>query len=185
MEKGLGKIGDGTSSVVYNVDEHIVLKGRHAFVRRASDDSPKQHLHFATNTVECYSIMKDECIVYRVLEQHPHPNLAKHIDIDHDEGLYLWKYQALSNFPIPAQATRILWYHDILSALLHLHSLGIIHSDIRIDNILFLSQHHARLSDFGFCCCTGESNYSSRFPGKPVQLNGLAETKSEATDMFL
>lgn len=89
MEKGLGKIGDGTSSVVYDVDEHIVLKGRHAFVRPASDDSSKQHLHFATNTVERYSIMKDECIVYRVLEQHPHPNLAKHIDIDNYEGLYL------------------------------------------------------------------------------------------------
>lgn len=87
--KVLEKIGDGTSSVVYNVDEHIVLKGRHAFVRPASDDSSKQHLHFATNTVERYSIMKDECIVYRVLEQHPHPNLAKHIDIDNYEGLYL------------------------------------------------------------------------------------------------
>lgn len=128
--------------------------------------------------------MKDERIVYRVLKQQPHPNLAKHIDIAHDEGPYLWKYQTLSDFPKPAQATRILWYQDILRALVHLHRLGIIHSDIRVENILFLSQHHAILSDFGVCCCTGESNYYFRLPGEPVQLNGLAETKSEATDMF-
>lgn len=126
--------------------------------------------------------MKDERIVYRVLEQQLYPNLAKHIDIEHDEGLYLWKYQTLSDFPKPAQATRILWYQDILRALLHLHSFGIIHSDIRVDKILFFSQHHAILSDFGLYCCTGESNYYFRFPGEPVQLNG--KTKSEATDMF-
>lgn len=123
-------------------------------------------------------------VFFHLLEQQLYPNLAKHIDIEHDEGPYLWKYQALSDFPKPAQATRILWYQDILRALLHLHSFGIIHSDIRVDNILFFSQHHAILSDFGVCCCTGELNYYFRFPGEPVQLNGLANTKSEATGMF-
>ncbi|KKK17449.1 serine/threonine protein [Aspergillus rambellii] len=73
----------------------------------------------------------------------------------------------------------VLWYQDIIRALLHLHGLGIAHSDIRKHDILFDAQGHALRGDFGACCPFGKPN-----PSLPVLLNGPSETVSDGTDRF-
>jgi serine/threonine protein kinase len=72
-----------------------------------------------------------------LLEQQPQPNIVEATDTDRAEGIYLRKYRQLSEFDSTAQPVRILWYQDIIRALLHIHSLRIAHSDVRMDNILF------------------------------------------------
>lgn len=84
----------------------------------------------------------------------------------------------------PAQPGRILWYQDIIRALLHIHKLGVAHSDLRIDNILIDTQGHALLCDFSSCYPFGQINPAAPHPALPVQLNGLAKTVSEATDIW-
>lgn len=64
---------------------------------------------------------RTELTIYRVLEHHPHPNVIDIIEINHDEGCYLHKYQTYSDIAeTPTQAMRILWYRDILRALVRL-----------------------------------------------------------------
>ncbi|KAH8709234.1 Ribosomal protein S6 kinase alpha-5 [Beauveria bassiana] len=99
--------------------------------------------------------------------------------MDHPEGIYLRKYQPLSALTPGSQSDRIFWYQDIIRALLHLHKLGISHSDIRKDNILFDQQGHALLGDFCASCPFGHPN-----PSLPVLFNGPSETVSDATDRF-
>ncbi|CAG8374550.1 unnamed protein product [Penicillium salamii] len=99
------------------------------------------------------------------------------VDANQAEGIYLRKYRQHSELTSVSQIDRILWYQDILQALSHLHTLGLTHSDIRIDNILFDSRDHALLSDFGASCPFGYPN-----PSLPVLTNGKSETVSDATD---
>jgi serine/threonine protein kinase len=120
----------------------------------------------------------------KLLEQQPHPNIVQAVDTAYPEGIYLRRYLKHSEIATPTQPRRILWYQDILRALLHLHKLGIAHSDLRIDNVLFDEQGHAFLCDFSSCSAFGELNHESPHPEFPFPLNGIAKTFSDATDMF-
>ncbi|KAB8260184.1 serine/threonine protein kinase [Aspergillus pseudonomiae] len=124
-------------------------------------------------------LLKGEKTVFRLLIEHPHPNIIEAIDIGHPEGIYLRKYQPLSGVLPSTQPDRIAWYQDIMRALVHLHRFGIAHSDLRKDNILSDQKDHALLGDFSASCPFGHPN-----PSRPVLLNGPSETISDATDRF-
>jgi serine/threonine protein kinase len=104
------------------------------------------------------------------------------IDADQPEGIYLRRYHSLSSDRIPPQLHRIRWYRDLTDALCHIHSLGIAHADVRIDNILFDEQDGAVLCDFSAASPLGQPN--PVFPDLPLPVNGPSPTLSEATDMF-
>lgn len=82
------------------------------------------------------------------------------------------------------QQGRILWYQDIARGLVHIHKLGVAHSDLRIDNLLFDQHGHAFLCDFSAASPFGHSNPARPTPGFPVPINGLSEVVSDATDRF-
>ncbi|KAM3521657.1 hypothetical protein NHJ13051_006127 [Beauveria bassiana] len=178
-QKGLDIIGVGAAGQVYNVDDYVVLKACRIYEPPSSDAAPRALWDYASETIFHVGILKDEKTVLRLLTEHPHPNIIEAIHMDHPEGIYLRKYQPLSALTPGSQSDRIFWYQDIIRALLHLHKLGISHSDIRKDNILFDQQGHALLGDFGASCPFGHPN-----PSLPVLLNGPSETVSDATDRF-
>lgn len=178
-QNGLEIIGVGAAGQVYDVNEHTVLKACRIY-QPPSTTAPARILwDYASETVFHYGILKDERAVLRLLADRPHPNIIEVIDVDQQEGLYLRKYRQFSELIPASQVERILWYQDILRALSHLHTLGVTHSDIRIDNILFDIGCHALLSDFGASCPFGYPN-----PSLPLLTNGISDTVSDATDRF-
>ncbi|KAI2799807.1 Testis-specific serine/threonine-protein kinase 4 [Blomia tropicalis] len=43
------------------------------------------------------------------------------------------------------------WFHQLLSAIGHIHSQGFAHRDLKLENLLFDSYYNLKVSDFGFC----------------------------------
>ncbi len=172
-------IGVGAAGQVYNVDDDTVLKTCRIYEPPSNNATARALWDYASETVFHFGLLKDERAVLRLLAMRPHPNIIEIIDVDQPEGIYLRKYRQLSDFVPPSQFDRILWYQDVIRGLLHLHTLGITHSDIRKDNILFDSSGHALLSDFGASCPFGYAN-----PSLPLLSNGPSETVSDATDRF-
>ncbi|RMJ23493.1 hypothetical protein PHISP_05643 [Aspergillus sp. HF37] len=174
----------GAFGHVYKVDEDIVLKSRWVYEHLPEDASPRDRYDYASESIYHFSSFEDERTVSKLLEQRPHPNIVEVVDTAYPEGVYLRKYRKHSEITTPTQPRRILWYQDILRALLHLHKLRIAHSDLRIDNVLFDEQGHAFLCDFSSCSAFGELNHESPHPDFPFPLNGLEKTFSDATDVF-
>ncbi|KAH8429050.1 uncharacterized protein LDX57_006721 [Aspergillus melleus] len=178
-QTGLDIIGVGAAGQVYNVDEDIVLKTCRIYEPPSEQATPRALWDYASETIFHFGLLKDERAILRLLAERPHPNIIEVIDVDQPEGIYLRKYRPLSAIQPASQSDRILWYRDLIRALLHLHTLGVTHSDIRTDNVLFDANGHAVLSDFGASCPFGYPN-----PSLPVLMNGPSETVSDATDRF-
>ncbi|EHA20884.1 hypothetical protein ASPNIDRAFT_128357, partial [Aspergillus niger ATCC 1015] len=66
---------------------------------------------------------------------------------------------------------------DLTDALCHIHKLGIVHADIRIDNVLLDEHDNVILSDFSAARPFGE-------PSLAFPINGPSQTLSEKTDIF-
>lgn len=127
-------------------------------------------------------MLQSERTILRLARQRPHPHIIEPIDTDQLEGIYLRRYHSLSEDKIPAQHHRIRWYRDLTDALCHIHSLGIAHADIRIDNVLLDEYYRAILCDFSAANPLGQSN--PVFLHLPLPINGPSPTLSEATDRF-
>ena len=177
-------VGVGAASQIYKVDDLIVLKACRVYERPASDGSLQDQWFYASETLFHFNLMKDERTVMRLLEQRSHFNIVEAIDTDHDEGIYLRRYLSLSELKVPTQRGQILWYQDITRGLLHIHNLGIAHSDVRIDNVLFDQYGYAFLCDFSAASPFGQSNPARPRPDLPVPINGLSKIVSDATDRF-
>jgi len=177
-------VGVGAASQVYKVDDYIVLKACRVYEHPTSDVSARDQWFYASETLFHSNLMKDERTVMRLLEKRSHSNIVEAIDTDHDEGIYLRRYLSLSELEVPAQRGRVLWYQDITRGLLHIHKLGIAHSDLRIDNVLFDHHGHAFLCDFSAASPFGQFNPARPLPDLPVPINGLSEVVSDATDRF-
>lgn len=181
---GLELAGVGAASLVYKVDDDIVLKACRVYERPASEASSLDKWYYASETLFHCNLLKDERAVMRLLEKQPHSNIVEAIDTDHDEGIYLRRYLPLTELKVPAQEGRILWYQDIARGLVHLHNLGIAHADLRIDNVLFDQFGHAFLCDFSAASPFGQPNPARPYPGLPIPINGTSEVISDATDRF-
>ncbi|PYH91178.1 hypothetical protein BO71DRAFT_421779 [Aspergillus ellipticus CBS 707.79] len=77
------------------------------------------------------------------------------------------------------QSRRIRWYQDIIRAILHLHGLGLTHSDLHRGNVFLNHNGQAVLGDFGGCCRYGVEN-----PFVAAPENGYAKTVTDASDRF-
>lgn len=77
------------------------------------------------------------------------PFLIIHFDADYISGgeLFTHLYQRDS---FPENAVRI-YAGELVLALEHLHKVGIIYRDIKLENILLDSEGHIVLTDFGLC----------------------------------
>ncbi|KAG8525636.1 uncharacterized protein KY384_009280 [Bacidia gigantensis] len=129
--------------------------------------------------------MEDEKVIAKLLEHYRHPNIVEVVDTDHEEGIYLRRYHTISLHGLPtSQPRRLMWYQDILCGLVHLHDLGIAHSDLRLDNILHDEAERAVIADFSAASQFGQPTFAPSQPNFPVPIIGLAREISDATDRF-
>jgi hypothetical protein len=181
-QRDLEILGVGASAQVYVVDDQIVLKTSWLFKQPGSNAPDNDRWHYASDTLFQSNLLQNERTVLRLLQRRPHPHIIEAIDADQPEGIYLRRYHSLSEDTLPAQLHRIRWYRDLTDALCHIHSLGIAHADIRIDNVLFDELDCAILCDFSAASPLSQPN--PVFPDLPLPINGPSPTLSEATDMF-
>lgn len=152
-------------------------------VERPGNSAPdSDRWHYASDTLFQSNLLQNERTVLRLLRRCPHPHVIEAVDTDQPDGIYLRRYHSLPEDKIPAQRHQICWYRDVTDALCHIHSLGIAHADVRIDNVLFDEHDRAILCDFSAASPLGQPN--PVFPDLPLPINGPSPTLSEATDMF-
>jgi serine/threonine protein kinase len=96
-----------------------------------------QRLTLSSNKhiVKLFSTDKDDTNLYFVLEAALGGTLHRHVAQSWPSGL-----------PI-VQASRL--YAELIFALHHMHSLGVMHRDLKLNNCLLDSNGHLKIADFG------------------------------------
>jgi serine/threonine protein kinase len=136
----------------------------------------------------------------RILAKLSHPNIPAIYDVDFDDGKFLIIFQFIEGQTlrqvisdtgaVPISQAR-LWFHQLASALDHAHKLGIIHRDVKPENIIITpNKETAYLVDFGIAVSVedGKKLTQSGFvvgtPGymSPEQYAG--EPVDERTDVY-
>ena len=95
----------------------------------------------------------------RILAALRHPNIMRVTDYGTTEDGRPWLAmdfmdgrtlaERLAESIPPTHAESLSLYHDVRAALSHCHARGIVHGDIKAENILLCKDGHAVLSDFG------------------------------------
>jgi hypothetical protein len=74
-------------------------------------------------------------------------------------------YSYIVRHPELAMLTRVKFCHDVSAGMVHLHSRGVIHGDLKGDNVLIDGQLNCAISDFGLAHLKGVSSFYSKRPG--------------------
>ncbi|KAL4893152.1 hypothetical protein BDV59DRAFT_207950 [Aspergillus ambiguus] len=188
QQYGLESVGKGASGEVYKVDEDIVLKSSQIFAPPSEASSTWAKWSYASETIFHTNLTNDERTVLEILQRHryPHPYIAEAIDTHYPEGIYFRKYKQLSEVTVPSQPGRVQWYMNILTALSHLHDIGIAHSDVRIANLLFDTMgRYAYLCDFSTCSPFGKPNLAYPYPDFHLPTHIVSSLASDKTDRFI
>ena len=116
------------------------------------------------------------------------PGIIRVLSSDSDKGIVVLEYAEggdlltrLLDSPISEELVKKTVY-QILNALVYIHGMGIIHNDIKPDNILISDLDYRGdnviLSDFGLACDTDESGLAREYRGTfeyapPEKLRGV------------
>ncbi|CAK7267606.1 signal transducing kinase of the PAK [Sporothrix epigloea] len=158
--RGFNKIGQGASGGVYTGFERG--SNRLVAIKQMNlEQQPKKDL-----IINEILVMKDSS----------HPNIVNFIDS------YLWEGElwVVMEFMEGGSLTDVVTYNimtegqiasvcrEALKGLQHLHSKGVIHRDIKSDNILLSMEGNIKLTDFGFCATINEAqNKRTTMVGTP------------------
>ena len=138
-------IGVGGMAVVYRAydiieDKIVAIKilkdeflGNKEFIRRFKNESKAIAVLSHPNIVKVYDVSFGTKIQYIVME--------------YIEGTTLKEY--ISNQKVINWKDAVYFVHQILSALIHAHSKGVIHRDIKPQNIMLLHDGTIKVTDFG------------------------------------
>ena len=173
-------LGEGGMAAVYEV-EHLKLG-----------------VHYALKT---FTLQEGHVELFRkrfsvegkILARLNHPNLVRVIDLDLDEkagALYYVMDLVLSEDgethtladvkPGEADEAQVLgWFRQMCSALAYVHSQGIVHRDIKLNNILLAPDGRVVLSDFGISKVSDE-NLRSAVDVTKTMVTGMAQGRGVA-----
>eukprot|EP00124_Ichthyophonus_hoferi_P001609 Ihof_evm9s88 gene=Ihof_evmTU9s88 len=143
---------------------------------------------------EYYEIANHE--VSLLLHSDSHSNVVRYFIKEHDN---LFLYMALelcqatlvdiveNNYPTVLDHTNIL--QDIMRGIQHVHSLNIVHRDIKPVNVLLSSQNRIVISDFGLCkrLVEGQHSFATHVSGTQGWIAPetiLKKRMTKAVDIF-
>jgi len=153
------KLGEGTFSITYLARDEAGHKVavKHIQKRKVKEED-----------------WENEINILRILQKNPHPNIVTCLDIFEDESDVFIIEELLPhgdlltfvtrNSPLrEADIRRLFW--TIINAVEHLHSLGIVHRDIKLENLLLDSRGRVKLIDFNLSSLYSDKTFLSRFCG--------------------
>ena len=153
-------LGKGGMGSVYEV-EHVEL-GTHYALKTFAYDAKDE---FSSMLLDKF---REEA---KVLSRINHPRVSRAFDLTHDTErgivyyvMNLVLYKDGESYSLDEVDRESLdedlvygWFCDACEALDHIHSLGIVHRDVKLENFLIDAGGHAVLADFGVSrICHGE-----------------------------
>lgn len=150
LYKNLSKIGQGASGGVYIADT-VLDKSKVAVKQMRLDKQPKKDL------------IANEILV---MKRSKHPNIVNF----HDAYIYRGDLWIVMDYMEGGSLTDVISHNmmtepqigavcrETLSGLCHLHESGVIHRDIKSDNILLSLRGDIKITDFGYCAQITETD---------------------------
>ncbi|HWT00485.1 MAG TPA: protein kinase [Pyrinomonadaceae bacterium] len=176
------KLGRGTFGVVWLAEKRSILATTKVALKLPNDDD-----------IDLEVVRQEADLWVRVSG---HPNVLPIIDADiYDEQIVivseyapdgsLSKWLARHGGKAPSTQAAVDMTLGILSGLEHLHEKGIIHRDIKPDNIL-LQKETPRLADFGIARILRSTSKSTASAGTPAYMppEAFDGRRSERTDIW-
>ncbi|EMR08067.1 hypothetical protein PNEG_03507 [Pneumocystis murina B123] len=172
LYRNLVKIGQGASGGVYTAYQ----VGTNMMV--------------AIKQINLGNQLKRDLIVNEILvmKQNKHENIVNYIDsfLLKDDLWVIMEYMEggsltdvlMSNIMTESQIATVV--KEVLKGLIYLHSKGIIHRDIKSDNVLLSLDGLIKLTDFGFCARVNEAmNKRTTMVGTPYWMAPEVITRKE------
>lgn len=122
--------------------------------KNLSDETASLALHreiYVLASIYHKNIMR----LYEVIDSRTHVHLVMELCLGKSLYHFVKKRKPDSRIP-EAEAAPI--FRQIVSAVGYMHSLAIVHRDLKLDNVLIDDSHEVKLIDFGFSsgCAAGE-----------------------------
>ncbi|WFC99311.1 non-specific serine/threonine protein kinase [Malassezia yamatoensis] len=150
MFKDLTKIGQGASGGVFTA-KSIGSEQLVAIKQMVLEQQPKKDL--IVNEIE-------------VMKQSRHPNIVNFLNAFLNQGELWVVMEYMEGGPLTdvvlhsilSEAQIAAVAKECLTGLHHLHTHGVIHRDIKSDNVLMSMNGNIKLTDFGFCAQIGQAH---------------------------
>lgn len=158
------KLKDNIAAVGYRLGTKI-SSGAYGDVYNATRDKKKYTVKRFRDTKFEKKWGIESPIEIDILSRFRHDHILRSVDIffiDNSNTCIVTPYAGtdlISNFDLPYEKKRIVFF-QVLSALEYLHSRGILHLDIKPQNVLVDAQGDAKLIDFGISAIMDSEGYS-------------------------
>lgn len=187
-------IGHGAMKDVWEAEDTI--QKRDVALKVQTEEYLQESVQAQLYPPDVVAVSKNEAVALTKIGSHP--NIAEIYDANIDtttkrfyiaEELVLGKNLAERLKDINASSRRganlVRHYaHDISRGLAHIHRKGIVHGDLRLENIVIDEHDRAKITDFGLAALSGETPYvlGSVLYRAPEVIAGLKPTP--ASDMW-